>query len=302
MTAPAAISPVRRELASGRPVPCFLLSWATNAAVTDVVKAFPSFVTFALSWAQARPSALSTYSLARGSGDPCYWLARLLLLNWGWGWALFQPFSLPRKKVLVSRRELDALWELPFPLRPFLLFQPGAKKFFSFISVTCSLTLYQSGVRAMEDEGKWGMERREGKWEKFWRPNSHKKQPSNGYCCRKGRNIKYKTETAASIYGADYRRINQSGYLARAVATRQKPRDLQQSHAALWAASDPRSVHCDDIQDAHGETFPKPQKILSTEPMWCTESQIVSLTLFSATVYLKDAVTVTVFLFLVELN
>lgn len=111
----------------------------------------------------------------------------------------------------------------------------------------------------MEDEGKRGMERREGKCEKFWRPNSHKKQPSNGYCCRKGRNIKYKTETAASIYGADYRRINQSGYLAIAVATRQKPGDLQQSHAALWAASDPHLVHCNDIQDTHG-TFLKKHK------------------------------------------
>lgn len=185
---------------------------------------------------------------------------------------------------------------------PFFYSNQVPKSFCSFISVTCSLTLNQSGVRAMEDEGKWGMERREGKWEKFWRPNSHKKQPSNGYCCRKGRNIKYKTETAASIYGADYRRINQSGYLARAAATRQKPRDLQQSHAALWAASDPHSVQCNDIQDTHGGTFSKPQKILLTEPMWCTGSQILSLLLFSATVCLKDAVTVTVFLFLVEFN
>lgn len=51
-----------------------------------------------------------------------------------------------------------------------------------------------------------------------WRPNSNKVQPSNGYCCSKGRYIKYKPETGASIYGPDNRCINQVCGLAQAVA------------------------------------------------------------------------------------
>ena len=45
-------------------------------------KSFPSFVTFALGWALASQRSI-TIQFGLGTGDPCYWLARLLLLNGG---------------------------------------------------------------------------------------------------------------------------------------------------------------------------------------------------------------------------
>lgn len=45
-------------------------------------KSFPSFVTFALGWALASQRSI-TIQFGLGTGDPCYWLARLLLLNEG---------------------------------------------------------------------------------------------------------------------------------------------------------------------------------------------------------------------------
>lgn len=67
------------------------------------------------------------------------------------------------------------------------------------------------GRRGREREREW---MRKGE---VWRLNSHEIQPSNSYCCSKGRYIKYKTETGVSIYGPDYRCINQTCYLAHAV-------------------------------------------------------------------------------------
>ncbi len=45
-------------------------------------KSFSSFVTFALGWALASQRSI-TIQFGLGTSDPCYWLARLLLLNRG---------------------------------------------------------------------------------------------------------------------------------------------------------------------------------------------------------------------------
>lgn len=67
-----------------------------------------------------------------------------------------------------------------------------------------------------------GKEREGNEWEcnwEVWRQNNHEIQLSNGYCSSKGRYIKYKTETSVSIYGPDYRCINQVCYLAQSAPT-----------------------------------------------------------------------------------
>lgn len=96
----------------------------------------------------------------------------------------------------------------------FFVFSPLAKKF----QTTCSFTLHQSKVGPeRKREREWTGKRDRVLVREVWRLNSHEIQPSNSYCCSKGRYIKYKTETGVSIYEPDYRCINQTCYLAHAV-------------------------------------------------------------------------------------
>lgn len=107
-------------------------------AAADVVKAFPPFVTFALGWALASQCSI-TIQFGLGAGDPCYWLARLLLSKKGGAPLTRQPLlsvypwltvkETYRYRQTVGVVEAWSIVKAASSFQFFFVFAPLAKKF-----------------------------------------------------------------------------------------------------------------------------------------------------------------------------
>lgn len=129
-------------------------------------KSFSAFVTFALGWAPASQCSI-TIQFGLGTGDPCYWLARLLLTN-GLGFSPAFASNLAAFSVFIS----DSWWKKTHryrrtvgvvEARAWCIVKAASSLFFFFFCIltTCQKvldnTLFHSSSKlncAWED-GKW---------------------------------------------------------------------------------------------------------------------------------------------------
>ena len=149
-----------------------------NVSAADVVKAFPSFVTFALGWAMASQCSI-TVLFGLGIGDPCYWLTALLPMH-GDG-----PLSHPS---LLIWRPLLCLSAMKDKTHLYKETVPEA--------LPLSPRRWSLRLRLEREMGSSGTRRRHRvQVREVWQVKCHELQLSNSNCCSKGRYIKKKTET-----------------------------------------------------------------------------------------------------------